>query len=101
MLNLTTGKTKKKNGLEDMDKVKLHLGCFYKKIHGFTNVDIREDINPDLVDDVFKLENVKDESVDLIYTCHVLEHAQRQEAKDAMKRWRTVLKTGGTTYLVR
>ena len=96
MLNLTTGKTKKKNGLEDIDKVKLHLGCFYKKIHGFTNVDIREDVNPDLVDDVFKLENVKDESVDLIYTCHVLEHAQRQEAKDAMKRWRTVLKTGGT-----
>ena len=38
--------------------MKLHLGCFHKKIHGFTNVDIREDVEPDLVDDVFKLENV-------------------------------------------
>ena len=51
---------------------KLHLGCFHKKIYGFTNVDIREDVEPDLVDDVFKLENVENESVDLIYACHVL-----------------------------
>lgn len=77
------------------DETKLHLGCFYQKIHGFTNVDIREDINPDLVDDVFKLKNIKQGSVDLIYTCHVLEHAKRQEAKDAMKRWHEILKKGG------
>jgi predicted SAM-dependent methyltransferase len=77
-------------------ETKLHLGCFYQKIHGFTNVDIREDINPDLVDDVFKLKNIKQGSVDLIYTCHVLEHADRQEAKDAMKRWHEILKKGGT-----
>jgi len=76
--------------------MKLHLGCFYKKIHGFTNVDIREDVEPDLIDDVFKLEKVDRESVDLIYACHVLEHARRQESKDAIKRWYEVLKTGGT-----
>jgi len=75
--------------------MKLHLGCFYKKIHGFTNVDIREDVNPDLIDDVFKLEKVENESVDLIYACHVLEHAKKQESKDAIKRWHEVLKKGG------
>ena len=78
---------------------KLHLGCFHKKIHGFINVDIRGDINPDLVDDVFKLENVENNSVDLIYCCHVLEHAKRQEAKDAMARWFEVLKPGATLRL--
>ena len=78
---------------------KLHLGCFHKKIHGFTNVDIREDVQPDLVDDVFKLENVENESVDLIYACHVLEHASRQEASEAMKRWFSVLKKGGILRL--
>ena len=76
-------------------QIKLHLGCFHKKIHGFTNVDIREDVNPDLVDDVFKLENIENDSVDLIYTCHVLEHASREEAMNAIKRWYAVLKTGG------
>ncbi len=80
-------------------QVKLHLGCFHKKIHGFTNIDIREDVEPDLIDDVFKLDSINDNSVDLIYCCHVLEHAERQEAKDAMKRWFDVLKPGGTLRL--
>ena len=86
-----------KKKLQAMNK--LHLGCFHKKIHGFTNVDIREDVQPDLVDDVFKLENVENESVDLIYACHVLEHANRQEASEAMKRWFSVLKKGGILRL--
>ena len=79
--------------------MKLHLGCYSKKIHGFINIDIRSDVEPDLVDDVFKLEKIKGNSVDLIYCCHVLEHANRQEALDAMKRWHEVLKTGGVLRL--
>ena len=74
---------------------KLHLGCFQKKIHGFINIDIREDVEPDVVDDVFKLEKFEENSVDLIYVCHVLEHANRAESKRAMKRWCEILKPGG------
>jgi predicted SAM-dependent methyltransferase len=75
--------------------MKLHLGCYQKKIYGFTNIDIREDVNPDIVDDVFKLEKIKDNSVELIYVCHVLEHATIEEAKSAIKRWYQILKSGG------
>lgn len=75
--------------------IKLHLGCFQKKIHGFVNIDIREDVEPDIVDDVFKLEKIEPNSVDLIYVCHVLEHATREESKKALKRWCEVLKPGG------
>tara|TARA_R110002020_G_scaffold121138_6_gene275585 strand:- start:1675 stop:2226 length:552 start_codon:yes stop_codon:yes gene_type:complete len=75
--------------------IKLHLGCYDKHIHGFINVDIRPEVKPDLVDDVFKLDKVQKESVDLIYICHVLEHADFQESKNALNRYYEVLKEGG------
>jgi predicted SAM-dependent methyltransferase len=78
---------------------KLHLGCFNKKIHGFTNIDIREDVNPDVVDDIFKLEKFKSNSVDLIYACHVLEHLNRKDSQQALCRWNEVLKPDGEVYI--
>jgi predicted SAM-dependent methyltransferase len=44
--------------------VRLNLGCYDKQLPGFTNVDIRADVNPDLVDDAFELEKIADGSVD-------------------------------------
>jgi predicted SAM-dependent methyltransferase len=82
-----------------MSSVKLNLGCFNRKIYDFINVDIREDVKPDIIDDVFKLENFKKNSVDLIYACHVLEHADYKESEQALKRWYDVLKPNGTLRL--
>jgi len=79
--------------------VKLNLGCYDRKISGFVNVDIREDVKPDVIDDVFKLNKFEKNSVDLIYACHVLEHADYKESEIAMKRWCDVLKKGGTLRL--
>lgn len=78
---------------------KLHLGCFHKKIHGFINVDIREEVSPDVVDDVFKLEKFADNSVDLIYASHVLEHADIKTAQQTLKNWFRALKSGGVLRL--
>tara|TARA_Y100000004_G_C8857528_1_gene387476 strand:+ start:365 stop:898 length:534 start_codon:yes stop_codon:yes gene_type:complete len=75
--------------------MKLHLGCYNKQIKGFVNVDIRPEVNPDVVDDVFKLESIGEKSVDLIYACHVLEHGDYKESIEALKRWHAVLKEGG------
>lgn len=75
--------------------MKLNLGCFNKKMHGFINVDIRPEVNPDLIDDVFKLEKVQNNTIDLIYICHVLEHADFKESLEAIRRYYDVLKTGG------
>ena len=82
-----------------MKKIKLNLGCYDKKIHGFVNIDIREDVEPDTVDDVFKLDKFESNSVDLIYACHVLEHADYKESEVAMKRWFEILKPGGILRL--
>lgn len=79
--------------------LKLHLGCFHKKIYGFTNVDIRPEVNPDVVDDCFKLEKFEKESCDLIFSSHMLEHANRKEAMEGLKRWFDVLKPNGKLYI--
>jgi predicted SAM-dependent methyltransferase len=79
--------------------MKLHLGCYQKKIHGFINIDVREDVQPDVVDDVFTLKTQKENSAELIYACHVLEHATFSEAQIALKRWFDVLQPKGTIRL--
>jgi predicted SAM-dependent methyltransferase len=78
-----------------MEEVKLHLGCGSKHIDGFINVDIREEVNPDLIDDIGKLESIKENSVDLIYVCHTLEHFGRHEYMTILERWFELLKEGG------
>ena len=82
-----------------MSKIKLHLGCFDRKIHNFINIDIREDVKPDVVDNVFELNKFEKESVDLIYACHVLEHADYVETERALKRWFEILRPGGILRL--
>jgi predicted SAM-dependent methyltransferase len=75
---------------------RLHLGCGTKRIEGFVNVDIRDLPNVDLLDDISKLNNVEENSIDLIYACHVLEHFGRHEYMSVLKRWYDVIKDGGT-----
>ena len=79
--NLMKKKTKK-------SEIKLNLGCFDKKLPGFVNVDIREDVNPDVLDNAFTLDTFGKDSVDLIYCCHTLEHLDYIETDDAIERWR-------------
>ena len=80
-------------------EIKLNLGCFDKKLPGFVNVDIREDVNPDVLDNAFTLDTFGKDSVDLIYCCHTLEHLDYIETDDAIERWHEVLKEGGTLRL--
>ena len=78
---------------------KLHLGCGTKHIEGFTNIDIRYLPGVDEVNNIRFLRNYKDNSVDLIYACHVLEHFSRWEYKNALTRWYEILKPGGVLRL--
>lgn len=78
---------------------KLHLGCGTKHIEGFTNIDIRYLPGVDEVNNIRFLRNYKNDSADLIYACHVLEHFSRWEYKNALTRWYEILKPGGVLRL--
>lgn len=75
--------------------MKLHLGCGYKKLDGFVNVDIRPETKCDVIDDVATLKEFKNNSVEMIYACHILEHFGRESYMDVLKRWAEVLERGG------
>lgn len=78
---------------------KLNLGCYDKKLPGFTNVDIREDVFPDIIDDAFSLDTVPNNSIDLIYSSHMLEHLSYENTKIALKNWYNKLVKGGILRL--
>lgn len=79
--------------------MKLHLGCGTKHLEGYTNIDIRYLPGVDEVNNIRFLRNYKENSVDEIYACHVLEHFGRWEYKEVLKRWFEILKPGGQLRL--
>jgi len=78
-----------------MNNIKLHLGCDKRKIHGYVNIDIRGDVNPDIIDDICVLKKFKKNSINEIYACHVLEHINKANFKKVLNRWYEVLKPNG------
>lgn len=78
--------------------MKLHLGCGARYIPGFVHVDAQPAPHVDIVGPVERLA-VDDNSVSLIYACHVLEHFGRYTYKAVLKEWFRVLKPGGILRL--
>jgi len=78
---------------------KLNLGCYNKKFHGFINVDIRPEVNPDVIDDCSKLETFEPNSISLIYASHFFEHLDFKQGNEAIKRYYELLIPGGILRL--
>lgn len=76
-------------------EIKLHLGCGEKYIPGFIHVDIRKFDHIDYVTSVDNLNMFKNNSVNLIYASHLLEHFKRFETEKVLSEWYRVLKEGG------
>jgi ubiquinone/menaquinone biosynthesis C-methylase UbiE len=79
--------------------VKLHLGCGDKYIPGFKHLDLREAPHIDFLCSIDKLTMIKDNSVELIYACHVLEHFKRFETAAVLQEWFRALAPGGVLRL--
>ena len=80
--------------LSEKIPVQLHLGCGKRYIPGFLHIDFGNFPHIDLVGDVSNLSFINDNSVDLIYACHVLEYFDIFELKKVLKEWYRVLKKG-------
>lgn len=79
--------------------MKLHLGCGNTHIDGFVNIDIQRTPATDVVGDIKFLTGIQNDSVDLIYSCNVIEHFKKTEIYSVLRRWYEVLKPGGILRL--
>ncbi len=84
------------------DKTAVDIGCgpIHRTIEGITpiRVDIREDVQPDYRADVRDLP-FGDESFDIVFSSHVLEHFNRAEWKLVLKEWLRLVKPDGKIIL--
>ena len=78
--------------------IKLHLGCGTKFIPGFIHIDVVEDVHINHQASACELPYPND-SVELIYASHILEHFGRWEIRSVLNEWYRVLAPGGILRL--
>lgn len=80
-------------------KLYLHLGCGHVNHNKFINIDAYPYPNVHYVQSIDKLFQFKDESVDLIYASHCLEHFSYHRTMAVLTEWYRVLKKGAILRL--
>jgi predicted SAM-dependent methyltransferase len=88
-----------KKPLPKIDAVKVHLGCGPVSHPDFVNIDGYPFSHVHFVSRIDKLKMLKDDSVDMIYASHCLEHFHYRDTKKILKEWRRVLKNNGDIVL--
>ena len=73
----------------------VNVGCGLSTGKKFTNVDALPFSNVHYISDIRVLSMFMDDSVDLIYASHVVEHIPRSELPGVLTEWRRALKPGG------
>lgn len=73
----------------------LHLGCGKINHPGFINIDAIPRRHVHYVQAVDKLRRFRNNSVDLVYACHVLEHFSHLRVPEVLREWGRVIKPGG------
>ena len=81
-----------------MAAIRLHLGCGRRILPGYVNVDVQPHAGVDVLADIARLP-FGAESVDLIYSCAVIEHFGRRQWRGVLAHWYATLKAGGVLRL--
>jgi len=84
--------------LED-GKLYLHLGCGSINHEKFVNIDALPAPHIHYIRSLDNLSPFKDETVDLIYASHCLEHFSHRKIPSILEEWFRVLKPGGVLRL--
>jgi len=85
-------KTRIKNHLRNNPAVKVQFGCGDNYLSGFLNTDLFGRMPVDIT----KKLPFADDSIDLLYSNHVVEHVYSREFKKFLKESHRVLKKGGS-----
>ncbi len=74
---------------------KLEIGSGSKRIQGFETLDIKWARNVDYVLDASMPMPFKDDTFEIVYTSHILEHIPWYKVEDTLKEWTRIIKPGG------
>ena len=75
--------------------IKLNLGCGFRLIEGYINIDNRPEVNPDLIWDITDGLPYKDNEIDEVRTWDFLEHIPIGKTVGVIEEIWRVLKSGG------
>lgn len=75
--------------------MKINLGCGYRKLDGYINIDCRECVEPDMCIDILNRLPFEDESVDEVRAFDILEHIPIGKCVGVIEEICRVLKKGG------
>ncbi|HTL18181.1 MAG TPA: glycosyltransferase, partial [Patescibacteria group bacterium] len=78
---------------------RLHIGCGDNILPRFKNVDCRSLSPFVMIDDAGTLATIPNDSHEVIYACHVLEHFSYHKVEEVLRNWTSKLKHGGRIYL--
>ncbi|HEV7326102.1 MAG TPA: methyltransferase domain-containing protein [Bosea sp. (in: a-proteobacteria)] len=86
--------------LSQTKPIRLHLGCADVRLPDYLNMDVRNTVATDLVGDAWDLHEFKDGSVASIYTRHMIEHLEPDDATRSFREWARVLSAGGHAHII-
>ncbi len=81
-------------------KVLVHVGCGKRNSPEFINIDAQPLAHVHIVTDkITSLDDFADDTVDLVYMCHILEHIPLTQLHDVLLEMKRILKPGGVLRL--
>lgn len=76
-------------------KIYINLGCGNDSGKEFINIDVLKSPNIHYINNISDLAMFDDNTVDMIYASHVVEHIPQGKLSPTLQEWKRVLKNGG------
>jgi predicted SAM-dependent methyltransferase len=80
--------------------VKLDIGAGSRRRDGYLSVDVRPEAKPDIVSAAWELWTVANNIVTEIYSRHMIEHLDPNDARRTFARWAELLSPGGLLNVI-
>ncbi|MCR6629912.1 MAG: hypothetical protein NVV74_07585 [Magnetospirillum sp.] len=80
--------------------LRYNFGCGNVRKEGYVNVDVRPDSAADVVTDAWRVDVFTPEAGVLVYSRHMLEHLDPEDARRTLAAWRGLLQPGGMLNVI-
>lgn len=80
--------------------IQYNFGCGNFRKPGFINVDVRDDSAADVVAEAWQVEMFPEGAADAVYSRHMLEHLDPQDARRTLSSWWRLLRPGGQLNVI-